>query len=73
VPGPPERQLTARDKRRVLAAEARVRAAREALDEARREWATVVREVTPAAAARALGITRQAVADRLKAAEREKE
>jgi hypothetical protein len=48
-------------KRRVLAAEARVRAAHEALGEARREWAKVAREVTPAAAARALGIIRQVV------------
>jgi len=31
---------------------------------------TIVREVSPAAAARELGITRQAVADRLKAAEK---
>ena len=36
------------------------------MHEARREWAAIVREITPAAAARELGISPQAVADRLK-------
>jgi len=70
VPGPERRVLTASERRRILRAEAQLQAARKALDEARREWAAVAREVTPAAAARELGISRQAVADRLKAAER---
>jgi hypothetical protein len=73
VPGPEIRVLTTTERRRLLKAEARVKSARASLDEARRQWAAVVREVSAAAAARELGITRQAVADRLKAAERSTE
>ena len=70
MPGPERRALTTRERQRLLRAEARLQAAREALDQTRREWAAVVDEITPAAAARELAISRQAVASRLKAAAR---
>jgi hypothetical protein len=70
VPGPPVRELTSRERQRLLRVEKNYRKAQEALADARRQWAVVVREVSASAAARELGVTRQAIAYRLQAADR---
>jgi chromosome condensin MukBEF ATPase and DNA-binding subunit MukB len=64
------RKLTSRERAKLLRAEKDYREAQQALADARRSWAVVVREVSASAAARELGVTRQAIAYRLRAADR---
>jgi hypothetical protein len=64
VPGPTQRVLTPRNRRRLLAATERI-------ERDRREWARLVRELGVAASARALNLTPQAVSQRLRTIERD--
>jgi DNA-binding Lrp family transcriptional regulator len=70
VPGVPRQELSGRDLRRLEAAERRLERARSALAEAEAAWAAVVREVGQAAVARRLGISSQALSERLRRIER---
>jgi hypothetical protein len=63
---PPRKTLTAKQRRAVDRVSAKLRHAEEAVSEARREWASVISELPQAPVARQLGITRQAVAQRLR-------
>jgi hypothetical protein len=64
-------ELTQQGKRRLRAAEARIAKAELDLDEARRAWAKLVRdELGQAAVAREMGLTPQALWDRLRAVDR---
>ncbi len=73
VPGVPRQALRARDVRRLEAAERRIERAREALTEAELAWAAIVREVGQAAVARRIGISPQALAERLRRIEQRAE
>jgi len=65
MPGPSQRRLTPAQARRLEAAAARI-------DRSRKEWAAVVRQLGVAPCARELGITPQALSERLKRIERGK-
>ncbi len=64
VPGPPPKLLTAAERRRLEAAARRI-------IEAEQAWARTVRELGIAGCARAMGITPQALASRLRRIERQ--
>jgi hypothetical protein len=69
-----KQELTNQGRRRLHAAETRITKARRALDEAEKAWARLVRDdLGQAAVARELGLTPQALWDRLKAIERRAE
>jgi hypothetical protein len=70
VPGPPPVALNARDQARLRAAGRRLEEAEADLIEARRAWAAVVRRIGISAVARELGVSRQAVRDRVLRIER---
>ena len=70
VPGPPRRELTPAERQRLLRLTERIGRLDRELTKAKREWAGLVRRLGPAAVGREMGLTRQAVAERLKAIER---
>jgi DNA-binding phage protein len=70
VPGPPPVALNARDLAALQSADRRLEDAEDDLIEARRAWAAVVRRLGISAVARELGVSRQAVRDRVLRIER---
>lgn len=70
MPGPPRRELTAAERQRLLRLTERMRSLDRELTKAKREWAGLVRKLGLAAVGREMGLSRQAVAERLKAIER---
>ena len=70
VPGIPQSKLTASSRRRLAAASRKVGTAERGLAAARRSWAVLVRELGISACARELGITPQALSERVKTIER---
>lgn len=70
VPGPPPVTLTARDRARLRSATSRLERAESDLAEARRQWAATVRGIGISVCARELGVSRQAVRDRVLRIER---
>jgi hypothetical protein len=62
----PRRDLTTSEKRHLHSLEGRMTRLEAELQATRREWAELVEEAGQAAAARELGVSRQAVADRLR-------
>lgn len=70
VPGPPRRELTTAERQRLLRLTERIRSLDRELTKAKREWAGLVRKLGLAAVGREIGLTRQAVAERLKVIER---
>ncbi len=70
MPGVPRQMLTPAQVRRLEALERRAERAREELDRAEAAWAAYVREVGQAAVARRLGVSDQALSDRLRRIER---
>jgi hypothetical protein len=65
---PPRKALTAAQRRAVDRATKKLQEAEGELEEARQEWASVVSGLPQSDVARHLGMTRQAVAHRVKAA-----
>ena len=72
VPGFPQQQLSDAERNRLERSLARIEGAETVLDERRREFAALVRELGISACARALGITPQALSERIKTIERGK-
>lgn len=70
MPGPPQQRLTAAERRRLLVVERKVERARADLELARERWAVVVRELGISAVSRELGVTVQALSQRVGAIER---
>lgn len=70
VAGPPRVALSARDRARLRSAGRHLEEAEADLTEARRAWASVVRRIGISAVARELGVSRQAVRDRVLRIER---
>jgi hypothetical protein len=62
----PRRDLTTTEKRHLHSLEGRIARLETELQATRREWAELVEEAGQAAVARELGVTRQAIADRLR-------
>lgn len=62
----PRRDLTTTEKRHLHSLEGRISRLEAELQATRREWAELVEEAGQAAVARELGVSRQAVADRLR-------
>lgn len=62
----PRRDLTTTEKRHLHSLEGRMARLEAELQATRREWAELVEEAGQAAVARELGVSRQAVADRLR-------
>jgi hypothetical protein len=62
----PRRDLTTPEKRHLHSLEGRMARLEAELQATRREWADLVEEAGQAAVARELGVSRQAVADRLR-------
>jgi hypothetical protein len=62
----PRRDLTTTEKRHLLSLEGRIGRLEVELQATRREWAELVEEAGQAAVARELGVSRQAIADRLR-------
>jgi hypothetical protein len=67
VAGPQRRELTRGERQRLRRLGARIESLEAQLATARTAWAALVEEAGQAAVARELGITRQAVASRLRA------
>jgi DNA-binding transcriptional regulator LsrR (DeoR family) len=70
MPGVPRQTLTRAQERRLEALERRIERARAELEAAEAAWAAYVREVGQAAVARRLGITDQALSERIRRIER---
>jgi DNA-binding phage protein len=70
VPGPPMREMSDGERRRLQRAEARIDRAEAELRQARRRWAEVARELGLATVARERGVSRQSVEKRVRKAER---
>jgi hypothetical protein len=62
----PRRDLTTTEKRHLHSLEGRIARLEAELQATRREWAELVEEAGQAAVARELGVSRQAIADRLR-------
>ena len=62
----PRWDLTTTEKRHLLSLEGRISRLEAELQATRREWAELVEEAGQAAVARELGVSRQAIADRLR-------
>ena len=62
----PRRDLTTTEKRHLHSLEGRISRLEAELQATRREWAELVEEAGQAAVARELGVSRQAIADRLR-------
>ena len=62
----PRRDLTTPEKRHLHSLEGRISRLEAELQATRREWAELVEEAGQAAVARELGVSRQAIADRLR-------
>lgn len=73
VPGPRPDRLMPAERRRLLAAAARVERARERLEEAERTFAAEVRSLGISACSRELGLSRQALRQRILRIERRRE
>jgi hypothetical protein len=61
--------ISDRDERRLRALEARIDRAETQAEQARQEWARLVREIGIAAVARRMGLTRQTLAERVRSIE----
>jgi predicted transcriptional regulator len=70
VPGLPKMELSAKDRRRLHALNARMEQAEADLEQVRQEWAKFVRAVGQAPVAREMDLTPQAVGDRIRNIER---
>ena len=62
----PRRDLTTTEKRHLHSLEGRISRLEAELQATRREWAELVEEAGQAAVARELGVSRQAIADRMR-------
>lgn len=67
--GPPKVKIGEKDARRLDALQARIERAEDQADHARALWAATVRAVGISAVARRMGISRQTLAERIKAIE----
>lgn len=68
--GPPKVTVSAKDARGLATLQARIDRAEAQAEQARQEWAKLVRSIGVAAVARELGISRQALTERVAIIER---
>jgi hypothetical protein len=64
--------MAASERRDLDRADAKLKRAEEALEDARQEWATVVRSIGITTSAEYLGMSRQNVSERVRASERKR-